>query len=368
MSASPAVMGSETARRSGSPGQTGRDERIEIPMKWRIGQLVTIGLILLVAIYYFTVGWRSPKPETGAADSRTVFDAVGFLILAGITWLTTPTAGVIAMTTFQEALRRRWMTALLAFALVLLALSTFFTWMQPGEEEKFLRDFGIGFIIIITLLMAIFLGVALVPPEIERRTIFTILSKPVNRLEFLIGKFLGLCLTLLVNIVLMGGMFLLSYALFKARREGWGAALAVSNIHPGLMFDLSNLARAMVLQYGQLMVLSALALMLSLLASNITAIVFCFLAYFGGQMSSYWEHLNQHAANEQGTGLSRPVQAIINVVYFMLPRLDKFEVRERLVNDMPIAFNYMWKAFGSGLVYVAVLLTIAYLVFSDREF
>jgi hypothetical protein len=62
------------------------------------------------------------------------------------------------------------------------------------------------------------------------------------------------------------------------------------------------------------------------------------------------------------------VQGIIKMVYFMLPRLDKFEVRERIVNDMPVAFNYMWKAFGSGLIYVAVLLIIAWLVFSDREF
>src|SRR3712207_3630554 len=108
MSASPAVMGSETARRSGVPGHTGRDERLEIPAEWRIGQLVVIGIIFLVAIYYFTAGWRIPRPETGSTGSRTVFDAVGFLILAGITCLTTRTARVIAMTTFQEALRRRW--------------------------------------------------------------------------------------------------------------------------------------------------------------------------------------------------------------------------------------------------------------------
>jgi hypothetical protein len=354
--------------RTGLPQQK---ERIEIPAKWRIGQAVVIALIALLAIYYFTIGWHSPAGESGAEDSRNLFDAIGFLVLAGITWLTTPTAGVIAITTFHEGVRRRWMLAMLAFTLVMLALSTFFTWMQPGTEEQFIRDFGMGFIIIITLLMSIFLGVALVPPEIERRTIFTILSKPVNRVEFLIGKFLGLSLILLANLLIMGVMFAIAYALFRIRRDGGLAgAMAVSADHPGLKFELMNIWRAVLLQYGQLIVMSALALTLSLVISNITAIVFCFVIYFGGQMSSYWEHLTEGGAGDEHTGtmVSKPVQGVINVIYFILPRLDRFDVRERLVNNIPIAFNYTWKAFGSGLVYVAVLLTVSYLVFSDREF
>jgi hypothetical protein len=277
-----------------------------------------------------------PAGESGAADSRQFSMPPGFSFWRP-DWLTTPTAGTIALNTFQEAVRRRWMTALLAFAVVLLVISTFFRWMQAGEEQKFLRDFGIGFIIIMTLLMAIFLGVSLVPPEIERRTIFTILSKPVDRGEFLIGKFMGLCLTLLVNLVVMGVAFLISYAIFRVNRLGFAGAMeVVPNVNPGLVFELSNMARALVLQYGQLVIMSALAITLSLVVSGITAIVFCFLAYFGGQMSSYWEHLEQHASGEQGAGgLSGPVVGLIKIVYFVLPRLDKFEVRERLVNDMP---------------------------------
>lgn len=364
-------MSATTATAPGAMTAPPRDEnRIEVPARWRVGQAVVSALIVLVAIYYNTRGWQGPTGEPGLAASRTLFDQVGFVLLLALTWLTTPAAGVIAATTFQEAIRRRWMTALLAFALVMLGLSTFFTWMQPGEEEKFLRDFGMGFTIIITLLMAIFLGVALVPPEIERRTIFTILSKPVDRLEFIIGKFLGLAITLFMNLLALSIMFLLSYAIFKIRREGLEGAMAVvENTHPGLIFDLSNLARALTLQYGQLLIMSALALMLSLIVSNITAIVFCFVVYFGGQGASFLEHLGgEHAEGENERGLSGPVVGMIKTLTFLLPRLDRFDVRERLVNDMPIAFNYMWKSFGSGIIYVAVLLTISYLVFSDREF
>lgn len=375
MNASPVVMEREAkvevgGKSGGKVGRQGPEERVVIPAKWRIGQFVIIAVLAVLAAWFYKTGWQSARGETGAADSRSLVDLTGFAVLAGLVWLTTPTAAVIALTTFQEAVRRRWMTALLIFALVLLALSTFFTWMQAGEEQNFIRDFGLGFIIIITLLMAIFLGVALVPPEIERRTIFTILSKPVDRLEFLIGKFMGLALTLLVNTVLMGGMFLLSFALFKIRREGFGGAMNATDplVHPGLMFDMANITKALILQYGQLLVLSAMALTMSLLISGITAIVFCFLAYFGGQMSSYWEHLQEHANGTHGAALAGPVQGMINMVHFILPRLDKFDVRTRLVQDVPVGLNYMWKAMGSGLIYVAVLLAIAYLVFSDREF
>lgn len=366
------------------------EDRIEIPKKWRVGQMVLTLLVVALAIYYYKWGWQSPagemevnKPPTG--DMLQVLkwylvDAPGFFVLLGFIWLTTPTAGVIALTTFQEALRRKWMTALLAFGLVIVALSSFFTWMQPGEEQKFLRDFGLGFINILTILMAIFLGVALVPPEIERRTIFTILSKPVTRQEFLIGKFLGLCWTLFVNLALMGLMFLISYAIFKIRIEkGFAAAMLVdpAGAHPGLMFDLGNITRALLLHMGQLSVLSALSLMLSLIVSNITAIVFCFVIFFAGNSSSYFEHLGGGAdAHKEGgehkegeaSHIQGPLQGVVKAVYYLLPRLDRYDVRERLVTDSPVAFNYMWKAFGSGLTYVAVLLVIAYLIFSDREF
>jgi len=343
---------------------------LEIPKRWRIGQGILCLLIVLLGVYYFTIGWHSAAAETRLADNLSLFDAVGLLVLMGFIWLTTPAAATLAWATFQESVRRKWMFALLIFAVVMLVNSTFFTWMQPGSQEKFIQDFGLGFIVIITMLMAIFLGVALVPPEIERRTILTILSKPVDRAQFLIGKFLGLCLTLLVNLAILSLMFLLTYALFRFRLDqGIKAALSVYPGHPGLGFELGNLTAALSLQYGFLIIMAALALTLSLLLSNIAAIVVSFLVYFGGQTSGYWEYLSRgNSDNALDKGLAPAVRGTIRAIYFVLPRLDRFDVRERLVNHMPIGFNYMFKSFSSGLVYAAVLLIITYLLFSDREF
>ncbi len=365
MSATPNVMSRNT------PAASPRDESIVIPTRWRIGQIVVIALIALVALYYGTIGWQSSVPTKSAADSRPAFDFVGFAILAAVAWMTTPTVGVIAMATFREALRRRWMTVLLVFGIVMVGLSVFFTSLSPGTEGQFIRDFGTGFIIIMTTLMAIFLGVSLVPPDIERRTIFTILSKPVNRAEFLLGKYLGLCLTLLVNLALLSVIFLIAYTLFELRHRGYAIAMTpIQNGDQGLAFNLVNLSKAMALQYGQLIILASLSMLLSLVVSNMTAIVFCFVVYFGGQMSAYWEHLGEHAGRRADPNgqMSPMMQNLVKMVYFVLPRLDRFDVRSRLIGQLPVEFNYMWKSFGSGIVYSAVLLIVSYLIFSEREF
>lgn len=350
-------------------------ESAQVPVSWRAKQLAALGLVALLAIWYALGGWRSPGPAPNVADNVSPFDFVGFALLGLLIWLTTPTAWTIASTTFHEAIRRRWMTALLGFAVVMLAVSTFFTWMQPGEEQKFLRDYGIGFTVIMTLIAAIFLGVAMIPPEVERRTIFTILSKPVTRGEFLIGKYLGLMATLILNLVIMSAIFLLAYTVFVSNREGgFAKALVADGVgisRQGLAFDISSLARALFLQLGTLSIMAAFAIMLSQFLTGITAIISCFLIYFLGQSASYWERLaggSGEASAVAKPALSPLLTTFVSAIYALLPRLDRFDVRERLVNDLPIGLNYMAKAGASGAIYTAVLLCVSYFVFADREF
>ena len=342
-------------------------DAVPVSTRFRVIQTVCLLAIMAFAVYFNIVGARA------GGDLPQVADQLGFLALAAFVAMMTPAATAIAAITWREALRRRWMTALLVVSVLILGAANFFTGVQPGEEQRFLRDFGVGFIILITLLMAIFLGVSLVPPDIERRTIFTILSKPVSRIEFILGKFAGLALTLGLNLLILSAVFMVSYTINKVGHETWAGAMLVESQHPGLSFDLSNIAHALVLHFGQLVVLAALALTMSLVVSPITAIVFSFLIYFGGQMSSYWGQLGGHGEEahdheEHGSVLPKPVQGIVSILYYTLPKLDRFDVRDKLVTDQAVTTSYVWKSCSSGLVYVAVLLTIGYLVFSDREF
>src|ERR1700704_3649969 len=124
----------------------------------------------------------------------------------------------IAHNTFREAVRDRVLYNLVLFVLLLTAAAVFLGDLSGGQERKIVVDLGLSALLLFGVFIAIFVGVGLVYKEIERRTVYAIFSKPVSRGEFLIGKFLGLCLTLLVNVMLMG--LGISLALLFVRR-GW---------------------------------------------------------------------------------------------------------------------------------------------------
>lgn len=346
-------------------------DTVGVPLKWRVGQAIVIAFIVATALYFnFIAAPYALKAEK--AGSVTPFDQLGFFLLVALTWLTTPVVGVIATSTLREALRRRWMLGMFAFTLIVLALSSAFTRFQPGEEIKMLRDFGMGFIITMTVGMTIVLGAGLVPPEIERRTLYTILAKPIRRFEYILGKFLGLALTLGLNLLVISSVYLTAYSIFHIRQIGFASAVQGDGqaARPSLLFDLANLGNALLLHFGQLVLLATLALLLSLIVSQITAILFCVTTYFGGQMSSYWQTLGSGArtGDADTPGLSKPVQGMMTVFYYVLPRLDRFDVREKLVTDMVVSVAYVWRALNFATVYIAVLLVITILVFSEQEF
>src|SRR5262249_30295073 len=111
--------------------------------------------------------------------------------------------GAIALNTFRESVRDRVLYNLILFVLLLVGASIFVGDLTLADETKFTADLGLSAMLVFGALIAIFIGVGLVYKEIDRRTIYNILSKPVHRFEFIVGKYLGLCLTLLVNSAVM---------------------------------------------------------------------------------------------------------------------------------------------------------------------
>src|SRR6185295_6549439 len=131
----------------------------------------------------------------------------------------------IARNTFREAVRDRVLYNLVLFVLLLTAVAVFIGELSGGQERKIIVDLGLSAMLLFGVFIAIFVGVGLVYKEIERRTIYAIFSKPVSRGEFLIGKYLGLCLTLLVNVVVMGAG--VSLALLYVGGRGETLALTI---------------------------------------------------------------------------------------------------------------------------------------------
>src|SRR3982750_2514408 len=131
----------------------------------------------------------------------------------------------IARNAFREAVRDRVLYNLVLFVLLLTAASIFIGELSGGQERKVIVDLGLSAMLLFGMFIAIFVGVGLVYKEIERRTIYAVFSKPVGRGEFLIGKYFGLCLTLLVNVVVMG--LGVSLALLIVKRSGDSSVLHI---------------------------------------------------------------------------------------------------------------------------------------------
>src|SRR5260370_9974636 len=136
----------------------------------------------------------------------------------------------IASNAFREAGRDRVLYNLIIFALLLIAGAIFLGALSAGQEAKIIVDLGLSSILLFGVFIAIFVGVGLVYKEIERRTLYAILSKPVGRGEFLLGKYLGLCLTLFVNVLIMG--LGLSLALIFVKR---GFDPLIARIWPAIL-------------------------------------------------------------------------------------------------------------------------------------
>jgi len=251
----------------------------------------------------------------------------------------------IARNTFREAVRDRVLYNLVLFVLLLTGGAVFLGELSAAQEEKIIVDMGLSAMLLFGVFIAIFVGVGLVYKEIERRTIYAIFAKPVGRGEFLLGKYLGLCLTLAVNVSVMGAG--VSLALLYVR-GGWGPL--VLNVWP-----------AVALVYVELMILVAVALLFSSFSSPALSALLTFFVFVIGHFSADLKTLSSSV----GSGVARLVFAAL---YYLLPNLSNYAyITAASHGETPTAANF-FGAILYGLAYIAVLLAASTLIFKRRNF
>ena len=251
----------------------------------------------------------------------------------------------IARNAFREAVRDRVLYNLVLFVLLLTGVAVFIGELSGGQERKIIVDLGLSAMLLFGVFIAIFVGVGLVYKEIERRTIYAIFSKPVGRGEFIVGKYLGLCLTLLVNVVVMGAG--VSLALIYVTR-GWDP-LALC-IWP-----------AVLLIYVELMVVTGIALLFSSFSSPALSALLTFFLFIIGHFSADLKGL----ANSMGSTAAR---WLFGGLYYLLPNLANLSfitpaAHGQLPNAAHAAAVILY-----GFVYIVVILAAATMIFSRRNF
>src|SRR5678815_4697007 len=251
----------------------------------------------------------------------------------------------IARNAFREAVRDRVLYNLVLFVLLLTAASIFIGELSGGQERKVIVDLGLSAMLLFGVFIAIFVGVGLVYKEIERRTIYAVFSKPVGRGEFLVGKYLGLCFTLLVNVLVMA----------------IGVSLALLYVSRGWDPLIPTIWPAVLLIYIELMLLTAVALLFSSFSSPALSALLTFMVFIIGHFSA---DLKALAGSMGGSG----ARWVFTGLYYLLPNLANYSFITPAAHGRAPSAAFVFATGLYALAYIAVILAAATLVFSRRNF
>ncbi len=249
----------------------------------------------------------------------------------------------IAANTFREAVRDRVLYNLIAFAILMSGAAVFVGQVSFGIEKLVVINLGLTAVSLFGIVIAIFIGIGLVSKEIEKRTLYTVLSRPVQRWEFIVGKFFGLTATLVVNTFFMAiGVF--------------AALLYVS--HHFQSGDASILV-ALYFIVLQFMIVTALALFFSSFASPLMAAVFAFALFVIGTFS---EDLRGFA------GLTHGAQRYLAIgAAYVVPNFSALNVIGSVAHQQPVAGSLVLYNTLYAIVYTAMAMSGAVLIFQHRN-
>ena len=248
----------------------------------------------------------------------------------------------IARNTFKEAKRDRILYLLFFFAALGIVAARVLAVLTVGDRVKIIKDVGLASISIFGVLMAILIGTGLVYKEIDKKTIFTLLSKPLHRAEFILGKFLGLVLTLFVMTAAMTLIFLAIVYAHTLKIEG-GLLVAVAYI------------------FIELVLITAVAILFSSFSTPILSSLFALAFYLIGHLSWGLELIIKKM--EAGAG-----KVLVQGLYMILPDLENFNFRTEVVHGLPIPPGIYLSSFLYGVCYTAFILGLAVLIFRRRDF
>ncbi len=248
----------------------------------------------------------------------------------------------MAVNTIREAIRNKLLYTLLFFALGVMVLGIALSTLSYVERERMVQDFGFASIRLFSVAIAIFVGVGLIHKEVERRTVYTILSKPLSRAEFLIGKYTGLILIIWLQVVVMASFFA-------------GVSLLM-----GAPLGFNHFA-ALVLMGIELALVVALATLFSAFTTPLLASFFSCGLWLAGHLT---RDLREHGARS-ASALVRETTAWLHRI---LPDLESFNLSIAAAHQLPLAASDIWFPALYGAGYTAVLLVVAALIFERRDF
>ncbi len=248
---------------------------------------------------------------------------------------------LIGLNTFRESMRKKTLYIILIFALIVIGASKLFSFLTAEEELKMIKDVSFSAIEFFGALIAIFGALAAISTEIERRTIYTLLTKPIRRSDFVIGKFFGVSLILLVNFVLTS-LFFIGLLIFKKS-----------------MPDI-EIFKTLILIFFELILIGGITLALGTFTTDAFNIICSFFLYIVGHLTSYGKEMVERAENVVVAGLA-------DMLYTLVPNYENFNIRDKIVVGISVSWGYIGYTILYGILYICIALLIALYFFEKRE-
>jgi len=261
----------------------------------------------------------------------------------------------VALAVFRESVRDRVPMTIVGFGVLLVCASYLISQMTAGQDLKIIKDLGLAAIALLGLLIAVFIGIGLVTKEVERKSIYSLLTKPLSREQFLIGKYIGLVMTLAVN---LGAMCVAFYAVLFYQQlttaPNLQAAWPAPATDPRLMI-------AVLLIFGELMLVTAVAMFFSTFSSPMLSVLLTLGLWVAGHFNADLRHFEEV--------VEAPVAVYVaRVLYYVLPNLAPFDVKAEVVHGVPVSASHVGLTLAYALVYITALLTASIAVFRRRDF
>lgn len=262
---------------------------------------------------------------------------------------------LIAWITFKDSVRNKALYGIFLFGILMLASSIIITGMFSWELGKVAVDIGLSVISFSGLILIFFFSIQILSNDIEKKTIYLILSRPVSKAHYILGKYMGFSLIILLSSFLLGICATLSIKIFK----GGGEAFMPVNFSWHLFFlSIGFLTLS-------LLVMTAISILLVTITSHpFTAVLLAIMTYFIGQNS---ENVKNIMVSTKMFSPDAVSMKIINMVSWVLPNLAVFDLKATAAYGLPInAISLAW-TLVYGLSYIAICIIVGILIFQRRE-
>src|SRR3989344_304932 len=247
---------------------------------------------------------------------------------------------VIAKNTFKETIRDRILYGILIFSLLFLFSITVIGSLSLGEDIFIIRSFGLAGIYLFGLIITLFLGASLIYKEVEFKTIYIILSKPVKDSEEILGKFFGLLASMVALIGSMGLVYLL-VVWFNSGGFDYRAMLA------------------MILQIFEFSIIISVLILFSTFSTPIASTIYTIVVIYCGHLLSLMFNYAASAGDFQ--------KYLLLGAYYLFPNLEKFNIRNLVVHDFSITQSELLLTAGYAVIYTSLVLCLAHLIFQKKE-